>query len=257
MIGRIGYFLFAILVLASCQKKPKVIHPVAVETGEDQKGKNNPISEIHRTHEGGSLSSDIHEAIVTEILETAKYSYLRVTDAKSSAEYWIATIKRPFKTGERYYYKEGILKRNFESREHQRVFKELYLVSNLTPATHGDNLTEQNLMKKDQPATFGQTHQDRHEFPIPIADLAAHRDRYNGQKVIVSGKCVKVNRNIMGRNWIHLQDGSTDDYDLVATSGETVSVGDNITIQGVVALDKDFGAGYVYSLIIENGEILK
>ena len=257
MIGKAGYLICATLVLVSCQDKPQVINPLPAETGTGQtvQEKNSPFSELHEAQEGDNLNADIHEVIVLEIHETARYSYLRVTDSKKSAEYWIATIKRPFKTGERYYYKEGILKRNFESKEHQRVFEELYLVSNLTPIAHNDGIAEQNLVKKE--AQAGQTNIDRHESAIPIADLATHMDRYKGQTVIVSGKCFKVNRSIMGRNWIHIKDGSKDDYDLVVTSVETVSVGDNITIQGVVALDKDFGAGYVYSLIIENGKIVK
>jgi hypothetical protein len=53
----------------------------------------------------------------------------------------------------------------------------------------------------------------------------------------------------MNRNWIHLKDGSMDDYDLVVTSNEDVPVGSKVTIQADVVLNKDFGAGYKYELI--------
>ncbi|MCB0471462.1 MAG: hypothetical protein KDC56_00225, partial [Flavobacteriaceae bacterium] len=62
---------------------------------------------------------------------------------------------------------------------------------------------------------------------------------------------------IMDRNWIHLRDGSKDDYDLVITSTEFVPEGTVVTMKGVVTLNKDFGAGYSYDLILENGSVIK
>ena len=60
----------------------------------------------------------------------------------------------------------------------------------------------------------------------------------------------------MGRNWIHIKDGSKDDYDLVITSNTFVKEGSMITIKATVTLNKDFGAGYKYDLILENGIII-
>ena len=61
----------------------------------------------------------------------------------------------------------------------------------------------------------------------------------------------------MGKNWIHLKDGSQDDFDLVITSDALVDVGSVVTIKAEVVLNKDFGAGYKYDLILENGSIVK
>jgi hypothetical protein len=60
----------------------------------------------------------------------------------------------------------------------------------------------------------------------------------------------------MGKNWLHLKDGSQDDYDLVVTSDMMVPEGHVVTVSGVVALDKDFGAGYRYDIIVEDGKII-
>jgi hypothetical protein len=60
----------------------------------------------------------------------------------------------------------------------------------------------------------------------------------------------------MNKNWIHLKDGSQDDFDLIITTNMSAQEGDIITIQAVVALNKDYGAGYSYDLILENGVIL-
>jgi hypothetical protein len=61
----------------------------------------------------------------------------------------------------------------------------------------------------------------------------------------------------MDRNWIHLQDGSNDDFDMVITSNTFVPEGEMITIRAVVSLNRDFGAGYKYDLILENGTLVQ
>jgi hypothetical protein len=61
----------------------------------------------------------------------------------------------------------------------------------------------------------------------------------------------------MGRNWIHLKDGSKDDFDLVLTSNDEVELNQNVTMKGVVHLGVDFGAGYAYDIIIEDAKVVK
>jgi hypothetical protein len=80
-----------------------------------------------------------------------------------------------------------------------------------------------------------------------------------GKTVKVKGKVVKINQNIMNRNWIHLQDGTGDESssDLVVTSQNVVAVGDIVTAEGIVASDKDFGAGYFFAVIVEDATIVK
>jgi hypothetical protein len=77
----------------------------------------------------------------------------------------------------------------------------------------------------------------------------------------VRGKVVKVNEMILGVNWIHLQDGSGSadarTNDLTITTEESAKVGDVITATGVLAVDKDFGAGYKYGAIIENAKLAR
>ncbi|VAW85082.1 hypothetical protein MNBD_GAMMA17-2233 [hydrothermal vent metagenome] len=79
----------------------------------------------------------------------------------------------------------------------------------------------------------------------------------SGQTVIIQGHVTKVNNGIMKRNFIHLEDGtgSGDTAHLIITSTETAKVGDNVTITGTVALDTDFGFGYLYPLLVEKATI--
>ena len=90
---------------------------------------------------------------------------------------------------------------------------------------------------------------------IKISDLFAERKSYKGKEIMVTGKVTKFNAEIMGKNWVHIQDGSEfeGEYDLTVTTASQVSVGDIVTFKGIIALDKDFGYGYVYDILLEDG----
>ncbi len=88
---------------------------------------------------------------------------------------------------------------------------------------------------------------------------AVYKDKtkLEGKQVTVKGKVVKVNNGIMGRNFLHIQDGTggKDTNDLSVTSTQTANVGDQVTVAGKVTLNKDFGAGYTYPLIVEEASV--
>jgi hypothetical protein len=96
---------------------------------------------------------------------------------------------------------------------------------------------------------------------LSIAELWARKAALAGKQVTVRGRVVKVNTQILGRNWVHLQDGSGSasdgTNDLTVTTDATLAEGETITITGVLATGKDFGAGYVYDAIVENGKVVK
>lgn len=88
---------------------------------------------------------------------------------------------------------------------------------------------------------------------ITIAKLLADKKSYAGKVIKVKGQVTKYNAGIMGKNWIHIQDGTEygDGFDLTVTTDISVSVGETLTFEGKIALDKDFGYGYVYNVIME------
>jgi hypothetical protein len=75
----------------------------------------------------------------------------------------------------------------------------------------------------------------------------------------MKGQVVKVNDEIMDKNWVHIQDGTADGdhFDLTITTLEKVAVGEVATFEGTIALDKDFGYGYAYELIMEDAKLVK
>jgi len=90
---------------------------------------------------------------------------------------------------------------------------------------------------------------------VKISDLLQNKKSYSGKAIKVTGQVTKYNPGIMGKNWIHIQDGSEFQgaFDLTITTDKKVSVGETITFEGKIVLDKDFGYGYFYSVLMEEG----
>ncbi len=260
-----SYFLIITLLLSTmaCNNGPKVITPSSDKGNTEGNGifTPDPATRVipNPTTEVGN---ELHKVVVEEVLPTARYVYLRVKEDEK--EFWIATRKAEINKGEVYFYRGGLLKTNFESKEYNRIFDEIYLISNLVSEDHsqhaasaasGSTAKKEIVVKEDIP-----THTEKtvvHKGTIQISELVGDPKKYEGHSVQLSGKCVKVNPNIMGLNWIHLQDGSKDDFDMVITTNTFVPEGKQITIRAVVSLNRDFGAGYKYDLILENGTLVQ
>jgi len=94
-----------------------------------------------------------------------------------------------------------------------------------------------------------------------VAEIYSQRTALREKPVTVRGKVVKYNAAIMGKNWLHLRDGTgkadKGDHDITITTGDSVAVGDVVTVKGVVRTDKDFGAGYAYPVIVEDARVSK
>jgi hypothetical protein len=90
-----------------------------------------------------------------------------------------------------------------------------------------------------------------------VAEVYAGKESLAGTEVTVRGKVVKFSSRIMGRNWAHVQDGSgaAGTNDLTVTTQDTARVGDTVLVSGKVSLNKDFGGGYRYTLIVEDGSV--
>jgi len=92
-----------------------------------------------------------------------------------------------------------------------------------------------------------------------VAEINQNKASLAGKSIRAEGKVVKVNNGIMGRNFVHLRDGTGEaaagTHNLMLTSKQTAAVGDQVSITGVVVLNRDFGSGYMYPLLIEEATI--
>ena len=90
-----------------------------------------------------------------------------------------------------------------------------------------------------------------------VAEVHQEKDKLKNKVVEVIGQVAKVNNNIMGRNFIHLEDGtgSGATAKVIVTSEQTVNVGDKVVATGTVGRNVDFGSGYTYDLLIEKATV--
>ncbi|MBT8189056.1 MAG: hypothetical protein KJO29_01405 [Bacteroidia bacterium] len=256
-LGGLAGIILLMSIAMSCNRGPKVIAPGnANVNGVSQSG---IFSDDKLKNEASEVSDEVHTVVVQEVLPTSKYVYARVTEGEE--EYWVATTKKEVELGATYYFRDGLLKLNFESQEFDRVFDKVYLVSSLVSSTHGQEVEKSSA--EAEPGSYqkedssGSPEIALKEGSVSIAELLGNKDKYEGKSVQLTGKCVKINANIMGRNWIHLKDGSMDSYDLVVTSDKIIPEGQVVTMKGMVVLNKDFGAGYKYEILVEDGELVK
>jgi hypothetical protein len=247
--------LFALLICISCGNDPQVVRPV--DTVENTSRQTTGVFSSEQDNNANSednATSIMHEVKVLEVLPTDKYVYLNVIE--NDEAYWIATRMQNIEVGQRYFYNNGLLKTNFESKEYNRIFEKVYLVGNLVPVSHGQSTEIKQPKSTKIPSKNIHVNIAPKEGSIKIAEILKSPSKFKGKQVQVTGTCVKINANIMGRNWIHLQDGSQDDYDFVLTSSTAVPEGHVITMIGTLNLDRDFGSGYRYDVLIENAEIV-
>ncbi|WP_297695656.1 hypothetical protein [uncultured Eudoraea sp.] len=241
------FFIF----LTGCKRGPKTVEPFSI-------GKKSAVASSTDI-----IDNEIHEIKILEIIPATKYVYLNVKEDKD--QFWIATKKREIDLDSTYFYREALLKTDFKSKIHNRVFDSIWFVTKLVTQMHGAKYTSggsdnpQISKDKEEPVEVT-VHGDKninYKIYPDISALLNDPDKFDGQAVQIKGKCVKVNNNIMNKNWIHLKDESQDDFDLIITTNMSAQKGDLITIQALVALNKDYGAGYSYDLILENGVILQ
>ena len=93
-----------------------------------------------------------------------------------------------------------------------------------------------------------------------VVDVYTEKAALANQKVVVRGKVVKTNAGIMGKDWVHVRDGSgaegANDLTVTANAGAApAKVGDTVLVTGTVALNKDFGMGYQYPVLVEDAEV--
>ncbi len=202
-------------------------------------------------------NSNIHQVVVEETIQVSGYTYIRAKE--DGKEYWIAVTTIDVKKGETLYYEGSMEMKNFESKELKRKFDSILFVesvSKIPPSNAGGEIKatpQRPTIEKENisvPAAAG---------GATIAQIFSNVNSYANKIVKVKGKVVKVNNGIMKTNWVHIQDGTSagSDFDLTVTTNDLVIVGDVVTFEGSLVLNKDFGYGYSYKVLLENAKANK
>lgn len=216
--------------------------------------KEQPENKNQVLNQDGKDSNQSRNVIVEEKLDANNYSYLKVTENGNS--YWIAVPKMDVKAGEKINFSKFMEMKNFKSETLGRTFESVLFVDDA-----GKGVTGQNVASPHSNISTGKDITIKVE---PLKDGYSVEQIYNKKSSIVNrvvkvkGVVVKVNKDIMGTNWIHIQDGTGKDgtHDLLVTSETVPEIGQTIIAEGKVISDKDFGAGYFYSVLLENSKIV-
>ncbi len=256
---------FAVTAAAACGTSPAPAAPVASSAPAASGAPSAPGSAAAPAADTGTIAGT-----VAETMNSGGYTYMRIQTGPKDV--WTATTEFPVKTGEHLTMAISMPMENFHSKTLNRDFPMIYFVSSV--ARDGETLGAAAAAGTAPPApALAGSHDSAPSVaaaqvvePIPppaggmkIADVWAKRKALGGKVVVVRGKVVKVNNEIMGKNWFHLQDGSgvakDGTNDLTITSSATVKLGDIVTVSGTLAIDKDFGAGYAYDAIVEDAKV--
>jgi hypothetical protein len=268
--------VLALVLFAGCGRRPAA--PAAGATAPDapaQGAASAPGTVIPRAPEPALASVS---GVVEETLDASDSTYMRLKT--EGGETWAAVTKASVKKGDRVTVVNAMSMDGFESKTLNRKFDRI-VFGNLgggaaaPPApvsSHGSASTEasqaslmaaQHAAVAGGPAETGDIAVAKAEGKDgrTVAQLFAERLSLKDKTVSVRGKVVKANASIMGRNWIHLRDGSGSrekkDDDLTVTTHDTAGVGDIVLVKGVVHVDRDFGAGYAYPVILEDAKVTR
>jgi hypothetical protein len=256
---RLSVVLLVALAVAGCKKK---------EAAPAQ-----PTAAVAPEATGASIKGK-----VVEQLDAPPYSYVRLETAQGEA--WAAVPKAELKKGDEVVVVGAMPMTDFESKTLNRKFETVYFgtlggaggagpmamppgpMPGGTEGMGAPGIAAQHAAAAAGPADVG-------DVKVPkatgadartVAEIFAQRAALQEKPVTIRGKVVKFNEGIMGRNWIHLRDGTGTagkDNDITVTTNETVAVGDVVVVKGTVRVDKDFGHGYSYPVIVEDAKLGK
>lgn len=219
---------------------------------------------------------------VLETTNTAGYTYVQVDTG--SKKLWAATTQFGVKVGDQVTVAAGAPMAGYHSKSLNRDFDVVYFTGSITvndgtagaagaapalppghPAIGGNSnpglpAGHPSLTGAAAAPSLDLNGIKRAEGGKTVQEICTGKAKLGGKSVAVRGKVVKYNAGIMGKNWLHIQDGSGSadhqDNDLTVTTSTPASVGATVLVTGQVSTNRDFGAGYKYAIILEDAKVV-
>lgn len=216
---------------------------------------------------GPGQAKEMYTGRVISTMESGGYTYIQFEE--KGKKLWVACPVTAVYEGEIIKFYRPMVMKDFYSKTLDRKFETIFFTGSVMVMDEGKAAADGLNLPKGHPEIPGIKKDAKNKITVIPGSIKKVKDGYTvaecytmknqlvGKEVRVRGIVVKFNPMILGRNWIHIKDGTgekgTDD--LTVTTDMNVLVGDTIVISGKMALDKDFGAGYVFSVIIENASV--
>lgn len=208
-----------------------------------------------------------HIGTVEQTQNAGKYTYLRLNE--DGREVWLATFPIVISVGDKVEYTGGSLMKDFYSKALDKTFDAIIFVTRIR-ALNKDSLKEKQPVPADEyhksPSLTKKAVSSPDSSEIVKADngktiekIFSEIEQLKDTEVIVRGRVMKVSKNILGKNWITLQDGTgvSPDDTLIVTTSEIVNTGDILTAKGIVKTNVNLGSGYKYRVLLENAKFTK
>jgi hypothetical protein len=224
------------------------------------------------------------EGEVLEVIAVPNYTYLRIGD-KGTEGAWAAVPTAQLKVGDHAAVHDAMKMTGFTSTALKRTFPEIYFgtlqsgraahANGADPHAAGAASPHANVA--GDPAAGADPHASMGGPPASgaevkpvdkakgpegrtVAEVIGQRDKLSGKTVRIHGTVVKSTPGVLGKTYLHLRDGSGDPgagtNDVTVTTTETPKVGDVVTVEGTVVLDRDIGAGYKFPTLVDDAKVL-
>jgi hypothetical protein len=216
-----------------------------------------------------AAAGDAWRGTVVETMNAGGYTYVLLD--KGDEQIWVAGPETAVAVGDAVVMSPGMAMPDFESKSLERTFDVVYFVGGIEKDdghSHEGDMpagTPQGMGMGGDAASHMKTARKeiedvaKVEGGFTVAEIFVKAGELKDQTVKVRGRVVKFTPNIMGTNWIHIQDGTGAEgtHDLTVTTKASAKTGDLVVIEGPLSVDRDFGAGYHYPVIIENATVVK
>ena len=208
-----------------------------------------------------AAANEIVKGEVLETMDSGGFTYMRLKS--KDGELWTAVRAAPVKVGSQVTVENGMTMKNFESKTLKRTFATIVLgdLAGAPKGPHGGAVMAPPHAAAAKPPEAPDVKVDKAKGANArtVAEVNAKSADLKDKPVVVRGKVVKYNGGIMGKNWIHLRDGSgvagDGSNDLLVTTAEQAKVGDIVNAEGFVRTDKNFGSGYAYKVLIDDAKL--
>lgn len=197
------------------------------------------------------------KGVVLEVRDVEAYSYLRLKT--QDGEVWAAVNRAAISKGTEVTIENPMVMTNFESKSLKKTFDKI--VFGTLSGDKGSLAAAHAGMNKPAAVADVKVAKAGGSNGRTVSEVVGGKAALRDKTVVVRGSVVKFNSNIMGRNWVHLRDGSgsaaDNSNDLLVTTKDTAKVGDVVVAKGIVHTDRDFGAGYRYKVLVEDASLQK
>jgi hypothetical protein len=210
------------------------------------------ISSVHAEEKASPSPSKI-QGKVSDIIDVAAYTYVEVDTGTEKV--WAATPKATVKKGDTVAFSTEMPMTEFYSDSIKRTFPLIYFINGFVANSNEEQPIPHKASKPIKKMVKGI---DKVKGGQDIAELYAKKDDLKGKTVKIRGKVTRFAAEVMDKNWLHIQDSSgSDDLTITTDKATVVAIGDVVVVEGKLALDKDFGYGYLYAVMLEDAKVTK